>query len=227
MQTKDACRIYSSLKKIYIKSDTNLCFLEFDNPFQILVMTVLSAQTTDKNVNRVKAELFKNYPDCRSLGGAEAADVEAIIKSTGFYHSKARNIIAASKILCTRFEGVVPKTIEELVSLPGVGRKTANIVLNHAYGINEGIAVDTHVKRVAFRTGMTDSTEPEKIEKDLTALFPKTAWGEINFLLISHGRAVCNARKPACEICEIKDLCRYYKDKTKTAGDTISEKDWF
>ncbi|MBN2735127.1 MAG: endonuclease III [Methanomicrobiaceae archaeon] len=213
MQTEKACRIYSVLKKIYISKDTNLCFLEFENPFQILVMTVLSAQTTDKTVNIVKKELFKRYPDCKSLAEADIIDVERIIKSTGFYHSKAKNIIAASKLLCSDFKGTVPDKIEELVKLPGVGRKTANIVLNHAYGLNEGIAVDTHVKRVAFRLGMTENTDPDKIEKDLTALLPKKVWGEINFLLISHGRAVCDARKPACDICEIKDLCRYYEEK--------------
>ncbi|MDD4126682.1 MAG: endonuclease III [Methanomicrobium sp.] len=215
MQTNDACQIFLSLEKLYIKNDTSLNFLDFENPFQILIMTVLSAQTTDKTVNSVKDALFKKYPDCKSLADAEITDVERIIKSTGFYHSKAKNIISASKLLCSNFGCEIPKTIDELVTLPGVGRKTANIVLNHAYGINEGIAVDTHVKRVSFRLGMTDNTDPNKIEKDLTALFPKSAWEKINFLLISHGRAVCNAKKPACERCEIKNLCRYYTDSAE------------
>ncbi|MBP2132175.1 endonuclease-3 [Methanomicrobium sp. W14] len=212
MHTKDACKIYSVLEKLYVKKGTNFNFLEFENPFQILVMTILSAQTTDKTVNRVKQKLFEKYPDCKSLSKANITEVEELIRSTGFYHSKAKNIVSASEILCREYDCKVPKTIEELVNLPGVGRKTANIVLNHAYNINEGIAVDTHVKRVSFRLGLTENTDPVKVEKDLKSIYPKQAWGKINFLFISHGRAVCDAKKPACEKCGLKDICRYYRE---------------
>jgi len=213
MHTSDACKIYSVLETIYIKEDTSLCFLEFDNPFEILVMTILSAQTTDKNVNKIKSKLFEKYPDCKKLADAELSDLEEIIRSTGFYHSKAKNLISASKLLCSEFNCEIPKTINELIRLPGVGRKTANIVLSHAYGINEGIAVDTHVKRLSIRLGFTDNADPDKIEEDLKALFPASVWDRINFLLISHGRAVCNAKKPECERCEINSMCRFYKNK--------------
>ncbi|WOF16451.1 endonuclease III [Methanoplanus sp. FWC-SCC4] len=214
MHSKTACKIYSVLAKIYLNKDTKLNFLDFDNPYQILIMTILSAQTTDKTVNSIKGRLFEKYPGPEDLGHANQEDVEEIIKSTGFYHAKAKNIISSSKMICSDFNCEIPKTISELTKLPGVGRKTANIVLNHAFRINEGIAVDTHVKRVAFRTGMTENTDPKKIETDLTNLFPKSTWEKINFLLISHGRAVCDAKKPACDKCEIKDLCRYYMEKS-------------
>jgi len=213
MQQDEACRIYSVLAGEYLGEDTNLNFLDFDNPFQILVMTILSAQTTDIMVNSVKKELFSKYPDAYALSKAKQEDVERVIKKTGFFRAKAKNIIAASKILCNDFGGGVPRTMAELVTLPGVGRKTANIVLNHAYGIDEGIAVDTHVKRVSKRIGFTVNTDPDKIERDLTDLFPKEVWGKMNFLLISHGRAICSARKPACDKCMIKDFCRYYREK--------------
>lgn len=213
MQRNKACRIYSILAGEYLAEDTNLNFLEFDNPFQILVMTILSAQTTDKMVNSVKDDLFSRYPDARALSYAGQEDVERIIKKTGFFRAKAKNIIAASKILCSDFNGEVPRTMEELVILPGVGRKTANIVLNHAFGIDAGIAVDTHVKRVSWRIGLTDNTDPDKIERDLTAVFPKDVWGKMNFLLISHGRAICTARNPSCERCAIRDLCSYYEEE--------------
>lgn len=208
---KTLTEILTILKDSYLKPDTKLNFLDFDNPFQILVMTVLSAQTTDNNVNKVKPQLFSRYPDCKALATAKQEDVEEIIRSTGFYHAKAKNIIAASKILRDDFNSEVPGTIEELTRLPGVGRKTANIVLSHAYNINEGIAVDTHVKRLAGRLGMTESSDPVIIERDLMELVPKEEWGLINFLLISHGRTVCDARKPLCDECKLKGLCREYK----------------
>ena len=215
MQQEEACRVYSILAGEYLDEDTNLNFLDFDSPFQILVMTILSAQTTDKMVNSVKDNLFSIYPDPAALSQAKQEDVEKIIKKTGFFRAKAKNIIESSKILCRDFGGEVPCTMEELITLPGVGRKTANIVLNHAFGIDEGIAVDTHVKRVSWRIGLTDNTDPVKIEKDLTEIFPKSAWGKMNYLLISHGRAVCTARNPACERCVIKDYCRFYEENCK------------
>ncbi len=213
MNSKTLSEILTVLKALYLKPDTKLNFLDFDNPFQILVMTVLSAQTTDKNVNKVKPELFSKYPTCEALSNANQEDVEKIIKSTGYYHAKAKNIIAASKMLCEDFNSEVPRTIEELTRLPGVGRKTANIVLSHAYNINDGIAVDTHVKRLAFRLGMSDSTNPEIVERDLMELVPKDEWELINFLLISHGRTVCDAKKPLCDRCQINKLCKEYSER--------------
>ncbi|MEA2035619.1 MAG: endonuclease III [Euryarchaeota archaeon] len=210
MKRNTAHRIYSVLLNQYIKDDTSLHFLNFDNPFQILIMTILSAQTTDVIVNSVKDRLFESYPDPRSMSEADICNIEEIIKSTGFYRIKSKNIKKTSEMLVGEFDGKVPNNMENLVRLPGVGRKTANIVLNHAYGINAGIAVDTHVKRVSFRLGMTENSDPERIEKDLTSLFPKDIWGRINYLLISHGRMVCNAKKPACKECCINEYCRYY-----------------
>ena len=212
MQQDEACRIYLILAGEYLADDTNLNFLDFDNPFQILIMTILSAQTTDLMVNSVKKELFSKYPDAYALSNADADEVERIIKKTGFFRAKAKNIIAASKILCNEFGGEIPRTMEELTTLPGVGRKTANIVLSHAFGIDEGIAVDTHVKRVSKRIGFTCNTDPDKIEKDLTRILPKEAWGRMNFLLISHGRAICTARNPRCEKCQLKKYCRYFNE---------------
>lgn len=215
MNRKTLSEILTVLKELYYKPDIKLNFLDFDNPFQILIMTVLSAQTTDNNVNKVKPQLFSKYPDCKALAAANQDDVEEIIRSTGFYHAKAKNIIAASKMLRDDFGSEVPRTIEELTKLPGVGRKTANIVLSHAYNINDGIAVDTHVKRLAGRLGMTESTDPVIIEQDLMKLVPKEDWWLINFLLISHGRTVCDAKKPLCEECRINRLCKEFKNRTK------------
>jgi len=215
MNRKTLSEILTVLKELYYKPDIKLNFLDFDNPFQILIMTVLSAQTTDNNVNKVKPQLFSKYPDCKALAAADQEDVEEIIRSTGFYHAKAKNIIAASKMLRDDFGSEVPRTIEELTKLPGVGRKTANIVLSHAYNINDGIAVDTHVKRLAGRLGMTESTDPVIIEQDLMKLVPKEDWWLINFLLISHGRTVCDAKKPLCEECRINRLCKEFKNRTK------------
>ena len=218
MNRKTLSEILTVLKELYYKPDIKLNFLDFDNPFQILIMTVLSAQTTDNNVNKVKPQLFSKYPDCKALAAANQDDVEEIIRSTGFYHAKAKNIIAASKMLRDDFGSEVPRTIEELTKLPGVGRKTANIVLSHAYNINDGIAVDTHVKRLAGRLGMTESTDPVIIEQDLMKLVPKEDWWLINFLLISHGRTVCDARKPLCDECKLKGLCREFKKREKNNG---------
>lgn len=217
MNRKTLSEILTVLKELYYKPDIKLNFLDFDNPFQILIMTVLSAQTTDNNVNKVKPQLFSKYPDCKALAAANQDDVEEIIRSTGFYHAKAKNIIAASKMLRDDFGSEVPRTIEELTKLPGVGRKTANIVLSHAYNINDGIAVDTHVKRLAGRLGMTESTDPVIIEQDLMKLVPKEDWWLINFLLISHGRTVCDAKKPLCEECRINRLCKEFKNRTKNS----------
>jgi endonuclease-3 len=181
-------------------------------PFQALITTILSAQTTDASVDAVRGELFSRYPDARALAEARQEEVEEIIRSTGFYRMKARNIIAASKTLVERFSGEVPDTMEDLVTLPGVGRKTANIVLYHAFSRNEGVAVDTHVFRLAGRIGLSDEKTADGIERDLMLLFPREDWGVLTDLLIAHGRTLCLAKKPRCPECPVNPLCRYYRE---------------
>ena len=209
MIQEQADLILSILAEEYPVHDGVISFLAFENPFQILILTILSAQTTDRQVNQISAPLFQKYPDAYALSDATQKDVESIIHSTGFYRTKAKNIIATAKALVAQYNGVVPESMEALITLPGVGRKTANIVLNHAFGINVGIAVDTHVKRLSQKIGFSDAKEQDAIERDLMSLFDKTQWEFINYLLISHGRAVCTAKKPNCSICKIKDHCRF------------------
>ena len=180
------------------------------SPFRILILTILSAQTTDASVDKVSGELFRRFPTPKTLAAAEQGEVEEIVHSTGFYHAKARHIIGAAKKIENEFSGEVPDTMEELLTIPGVGRKTANIVLNHAFGRNEGVAVDTHVRRLAQRIGFSDHSDPAGIERDLIELFPRDRWGPLTDLLISHGRAICTARAPECQVCPIREQCRYY-----------------
>jgi endonuclease-3 len=213
MREATAYAVYDALFTAYCShSEAERNFLRFENPFQILILTILSAQTTDTIVNSVSRELFSKYPTPEALARAEVREVEEIIRKCGFYHAKARNIITTSQKLCSEFQGIVPRTMDELLTLPGVGRKTANIVLNHAFGIDVGIAVDTHVRRVAFRIGLTDSTDPGRIERDLMLKYPQSRWGIINYLFIRHGRTVCTARNPRCEACSIAGYCRYYRN---------------
>ncbi|WP_457571067.1 endonuclease III [Desulfovulcanus sp.] len=196
--------ILQRLKNRYPASKTAL---EWESPWQLLVATVLAAQCTDARVNLVTPEFFRKWPDIKSLVQADLADVEAVIRSTGFYRNKAKNLVAAAQKICADFKGQVPDSMEELVTLPGVARKTANIVLSNAFGKNEGIAVDTHVKRLSFRLGLTRSKNPNIIEKDLMALFPKKDWGDVNHVLVLFGREICKARKPRCGECELGDIC--------------------
>lgn len=181
--------------------------LRFHNPFQLLIATILSAQCTDDQVNKVTEVLFKKYSSPAELASADINELEDIIHSTGFYKNKARNIKRASQIIVEKFNGRVPDKMEDLTSLPGVARKTANIVLTDGYGIVEGIAVDTHVKRLAQRLGVSGSDDPEKIELDLMDAVPRADWGHIAHLLQAHGRAVCTARNPGCDKCVINNLC--------------------
>jgi endonuclease-3 len=181
-------------------------------PYQALITTILSAQTTDASVDAVRGDLFARYPDPDTLAKARQEDVEAIIRSTGFYRMKAKNIIAAASMLVKKFSGKVPDTMEDLLTLPGVGRKTANIVLYHAFRKNEGVAVDTHVFRLAGRIGFSDEKTAEGIEKDLIALFPRGDWGILTDLLIAHGRTICLAKKPRCPECPVNSWCRYYHE---------------
>lgn len=175
--------------------------------WELTVATVLAAQCTDKRVNMVTPELFRRWPTPADLAEAGLLELEEVIRSTGFYHNKAKNLIAAAKRVTEVFGGKVPATMAELITLPGVARKTANVVLWGAYGINEGLAVDTHVGRIAYRLGLTEHKDPVRVEKDLTAVFPRAEWGNVNHRMVWFGREVCDARKPACGRCEFTDIC--------------------
>ena len=183
------------------------CELEYYDPYQLAVATILSAQTTDERVNMVTPELFRRYPAPADLAGAAQEDVEEIIRSTGCFRNKAKNIIGFARALVGDFGGEVPRTIAELTTLPGVGRKTANVVLGNAFGIDEGVVVDTHVTRLSHRLRLSDGESAEKIEQDLMALFPPERWTMLSHLLIWHGRRVCEARRPRCEACAVSHLC--------------------
>ena len=181
--------------------------LHWSTPWELLVATALSAQCTDARVNLVTPVLFARWPDVAAMAGADADDVEKIIYSTGFYKNKTKNLLHAARTIMENFQGEVPQTMEELITLGGVARKTANIVLSNAFGIQEGIAVDTHVKRICFRLGLTTSVNPQVIEKELMPLFPRESWGDINHCLVLFGREVCPARAPRCPECELEDIC--------------------
>ena len=196
--------IIGLLKKEY--PDVKIA-LHHSNPFELLVSTILSAQCTDKRVNEVTERLFLKYGTVQDYANANQEELEKDIYSTGFYRNKAKNIRKLSEILIENFDSQVPDNMKDLVTLPGVARKTANVVLSNAFGKIEGIAVDTHVKRLSFRIGLTDNTNPDKIETDLMAKVPKNEWGIITLLLIHHGRKVCKSRKPLCEECMLNVLC--------------------
>lgn len=184
------------------------CALIFDNdPFHLTIATLLSAQTTDKGVNKVTPVLWKRYPTIADLASANVEDVEEIIRTIGFHHAKARNCVKCAQMVLTEFGGEVPHTYEELERLPGVGRKTANIVMNAGFGIVEGIAVDTHVKRIAQRLKFTNQDDPSKIEQDLLKLYPKEYWGPVNHEWVLFGRGVCDAQRPLCDDCFLSDIC--------------------
>jgi endonuclease-3 len=183
-----------------------LCALRHDNPFQLLVATILSAQTTDERVNQVTPALFARFPSPADLAAADPEEVEDLIKPTGFFRNKTRSLIAMAQALEDRFGGEVPRTIEELVTLPGVGRKTANVVLSVDFDV-PGLPVDTHVGRLTRRLGLTAETDPVKVERELDALVPPEEWGKLSLRLILHGRRVCLARRPRCEECVLEDFC--------------------
>ncbi|GAB4543195.1 MAG: endonuclease III [Pleurocapsa sp.] len=183
------------------------CSLNYETTVQLLVATILSAQCTDERVNRVTPALFAEFPDAPALAGASRDRLETLIRSTGFFRNKAKNIQGACQKIVTDFNGKVPQTMAELLTLPGVARKTANVVLAHGYGIIEGITVDTHVKRLSNRWGLTTSDNPQKIERDLMPLLPQAEWENFSIRTIYHGRAICKARQPKCEICQLAHLC--------------------
>lgn len=203
-RAESAAAIYRELVALYPDAH---CELDFDSPFQLLAATILSAQCTDKRVNMTTPPLFAAYPTPAALARAKHEDVEAIIKSTGFFRAKARSLIGMAGALVDRHDGRVPAQMEELVVLPGVGRKTANVVLGNAFGINVGVVVDTHVGRLATRLGLTRETDPVKVEQALMRLFPAEQWTMLSHLLIWHGRRVCDARKPRCAACTLAPRC--------------------
>ncbi|MEZ4600942.1 MAG: endonuclease III [Syntrophotaleaceae bacterium] len=198
-----ALEMLEILRKLYPNAH---CALIFDSPFQLLVATILSAQCTDVQVNRVTPKLFTRYPDPLAMMSADLESLENLIRSTGFFRNKARNLIACARLLVDQYQGRVPDTLEELVRLPGVGRKTANVVLGNAFGI-PGMVVDTHVKRLSRRMGWSDGTDPEKIEQQLCELLPEEDWTLAGHLLILHGREICKAPVPLCSICPLQALC--------------------
>ena len=183
------------------------CELDHQGPFQLLIATILSAQCTDKRVNKVTPLLFKEYPTPLKLSSAKQIHVEDIIKSTGFFKNKSKNIIACSRHLVEKHKAQVPRSMEELTSLPGVGRKTANVILGNAFNLNEGVVVDTHVKRISQLLKLTDHKDPVKIEQDLMKLFRTEEWVDLSHLMIFHGRRRCIARRPQCDLCELATIC--------------------
>ncbi len=199
-----AKKVLEALRTRYPHPHTHL---DAETAWQLLVATVLAAQCTDARVNTVTPELFRLWPGPREMAKAGIEEIEAVIRPTGFYHSKAKNLLGAAARVCEVYGGQVPKTLEELITLPGVARKTANVVLFGAFGINEGLAVDTHVKRISYRLGLTEETDPVPIERDLMKLFPREDWGDVNHRMVWFGREVCEARKPLCGQCEMAAFC--------------------
>jgi endonuclease-3 len=199
-----ACEIMRRLGALYPEAHIAL---DFDTPWHLLVAVILSAQTTDVGVNKVTPVLFARYPGPEDLAGADVLDVEEIVRPTGFYHQKTRSIMATARCVVTEFGGQVPDTMEGLMSLQGVARKTANIVISNAFGKVEGIAVDTHVFRLAHRFGLSDENDPNKVERDLCALLPREEWFHVNYRFIDHGRGVCTAKRPTCGACVLADIC--------------------
>jgi endonuclease III len=203
-------QIYARLEAAYPDAR---CALDHTNPLQLLIATILSAQSTDKTVNLVTPALFKKYKSPKDYAGAKVPDLEKMIHSTGFFRNKTKSIQGAGRMLVEKYKGQIPQTMEELLELPGVARKTANVVLGVAFGKAEGVVVDTHVQRLSRRLDFTREERPDKIEEDLMKLFPRERWIQLAHLLIHHGRAVCYARKPKCLQCPIEDLCNS-PDKT-------------
>jgi len=201
---KRARTILRRLEKLYPRTRTAL---DYTNPFELVVSTVLSAQSTDKMVNIITKELFRKYKTPQDYLKAKPGELEQDIKASGFFNQKAKSIRGLSQKLVDEFDGKVPDTMEELITLPGVARKTANVVLGNAFGKNEGIAVDTHVHRLSWRLGFSDHDDPNKVEQDLMKLFPRDKWFKVSHLLIDHGRNVCFARNPNCAECVVNELC--------------------
>lgn len=201
---KQARTIERLLRKEYPDAH---CELDYRSPLELAVATILSAQCTDKRVNMVTPALFSRYPTAAALAAADSSEVEELIKSTGFFRNKARSIVGMAQTVVAKHGGELPRTMDELFALPGIGRKTANVILGNAFGINAGVVVDTHVARLSKRLGLTRETDPVKIELALMPLFPKTSWALLSHLLIWHGRRVCDAKKPRCADCVLRRIC--------------------
>ncbi|MCR4666141.1 MAG: endonuclease III [Desulfovibrio sp.] len=199
-----ASKVLDALKELYPTPATNLVA---GTPWQLLCATILSAQCTDKRVNMLTPALFTRWPGPSEMATATLEELEPMIKPAGFYHNKAKNILGAARRVVEVFHGTVPSTLADLMTLPGVARKTANVVLWGAFGINEGLAVDTHVKRISFRLGLTEAKDPQRVEQDLLPLFPREEWGNVNHRMVWFGRDVCTARSPACPTCTMHGFC--------------------
>jgi endonuclease-3 len=220
-KTELALEVFNRLKKVHPDAH---CELNHSNPFELLLATILSAQCTDVRVNIVTPSLFKKYPTPQKLAKAKLEDVEEVIKSINFFRNKAKSLIGCAQMLMANHDGDIPRTVEELEELPGVGRKTANVVLGNAFNINTGIVVDTHVKRTAHLLGLTKETDPAKVEIDLMKLYPNETWTDLSHLLIFLGRRTCVARRPQCDLCNLKDVCpakdKFLKAPKKAPADT-------
>lgn len=209
----DPKRVRAILKKLDETYPAATCALEHNNPFQLLISTILSAQCTDVRVNQVTKTLYKKYPSAEDFAHADPKELEQEIRPTGFFRNKTKSIIGAGKAIIEKFGGKVPRTMDEMLTLPGVARKTANVVLGTAYGIASGIVVDTHVQRLARRLDLSKNEDPKKIEQDMMQIIPQDHWILFSHQLIWHGRKVCQARKPLCADCNLETLC-YARDKT-------------
>lgn len=201
---QQALEILVRLKRLYPDA---VCSLNYSTPVQLLVATILSAQCTDERVNKVTPALFARFPDAPSMANGELEEIIELVRSTGFYRNKSKNIQAACRMIVRDFGGQVPNRMDDLLKLPGVARKTANVVLAHGFGINAGVTVDTHVQRISSRLGLTEHEDPVRIERDLMKLLPQTDWENWSIRLVYHGRAICKARNPACDACKLNDLC--------------------
>ena len=210
MKKKDVIDFYKILKDTYPDAT---CSLDFQTPFQIVVAVMLSAQCTDERVNKTTPALFKRCKSLQDFADIDIHELEEIIHPCGFYKNKAKNIKLCAKQVLENFNGVVPQNMDDLLTLAGVGRKSANVILLEAFGIANGIAVDTHAKRISNRIGLSSEKEPEKIEQDLLKIFPKAYLKDINHLLVWHGRKTCDSRKPKCDICTVKQYCNFYNSK--------------
>ncbi len=210
MKKSDALILFNRLKEYYPDAT---CSLDFKEPFQLVVAVMLSAQCTDERVNKTTPELFSRCKTIQDFADIDINELEKIIHPCGFYKNKAKNIKLCAKQVLEKFNGVVPHTMKELTSLAGVGRKSANVIMLEVFGIAEGVAVDTHAKRISNLTGLSKEKEPEKIEQDLLKTFPKECWKDLNHLLVWHGRNTCVARNPKCDICPISDVCKFAKSR--------------
>jgi endonuclease-3 len=213
VRRREEARVQAIRQRLAEAYPDAVCALHFSRPFELLVATILSAQCTDARVNMVTPALFRRYPDAAAIAKADPEELQEMIRSTGFFRNKAKSLIGASKALVVQFGGRVPRTMEELLVLPGVARKTANVVLGTAFGVAAGIVVDTHVARVSSRLGLTAHTDPVKIESDLMERIPRDEWIVFAHRLIHHGRQVCRAPRPKCADCTLPDLCPFYQNE--------------